>query len=74
MFSNGQAYAIMRRARLGHLRPWFGVPRYLFRQAVQDAAQWVKSVILRKIRAAFLHELYLWACIGFMTQRWIEQI
>lgn len=47
-----------------------GVPRYLFRRAIEHAAAAVRDTIRRDATAAFEHELWLWFFAGIVAQRW----
>jgi GT2 family glycosyltransferase len=47
-----------------------GVPRYLYRRALEHAAGWARSAASRDAVAAFDHELWLWFFAGILRQRW----
>lgn len=51
----------------------FGVPRYLFRSALQHAVAAVRDAIRRDAVAAFDHELWLWFFAGIVAQRWKDR-
>ena len=47
----------------------FGVPRYLYRKAIGNAAACVRATIRRDAVAAFDHELWVWFFAGIFRQR-----
>jgi len=51
----------------------FGVPRYLFRKAIQEAWRAVAGYIGHDAVAAFDHELWLWFFAGIVRQRWRDR-
>jgi glycosyltransferase involved in cell wall biosynthesis len=46
-----------------------GVPRYLYRKALANAAASVKAIVRRDAVAAFEHELWVWFFAGILRQR-----
>lgn len=51
----------------------FGVPRYLYRQAVARGAAMGAAVLRRDSAAAFDHELWIWFFAGIVRQRWASR-
>jgi GT2 family glycosyltransferase len=51
----------------------FGVPRYLYRKAMQEAGAALAGYIRRDAVAAFDHELWLWFFAGIVRQRWRDR-
>jgi len=47
-----------------------GVPRYLFRRAIEHAVAAVRDTIRRDATGAFEHQLWLWFFAGIVAQRW----
>ena len=50
-----------------------GVPRYLFRRALENAFAAVRETVRRNPVAAFEHELWLWFFAGIVAQRWKDR-
>lgn len=47
-----------------------GVPRYLYRRALEHAIRWPGAALRRDAVAAFDHELWLWFFAGIVRERW----
>ncbi|MFL6278623.1 MAG: hypothetical protein ACJ731_00790 [Vicinamibacterales bacterium] len=47
-----------------------GVPRYLYRKALSNAAGWIAALLRRDAIGAFDHETWLWFFSGIVRQRW----
>jgi glycosyltransferase involved in cell wall biosynthesis len=56
--------------RVPHL---FGVPRYMFRTAVQHVAGVVRAAVQGRETACFEHELWLWFFAGVLRRRWSDR-
>jgi GT2 family glycosyltransferase len=50
-----------------------GVPRYLFRRAIEHAFAAIRGALRRDAVAAFDHELWLWFFAGIVAQRWKDR-
>ncbi len=70
MLSNGKSYAVFTQGRDGDFKSWFGVPRFLFRQAGRAIVGWVGLAARGDMRKAFSHELMFRWFIGFAGKRW----
>lgn len=57
-------------ARVPHVA---GVPRYLFRSAVDHAARMARAALRGDGAGAFDHELWLWMFVGIARQRWRDR-
>ncbi|HWK12488.1 MAG TPA: glycosyltransferase family 2 protein [Vicinamibacterales bacterium] len=51
----------------------FGVPRYLYRRALEHAFGAVRDALRRDRVATFEHELWLWFFAGIVGQRWKDR-
>ena len=47
----------------------FGVPRYMYRSALQDAGAWVRATVARRPAEAFRHEMMLVYFLGYLMTR-----
>lgn len=47
-----------------------GVPRYLYRRAAANLAEWLSATARRDAGGAFDHEVWLWFFAGIVKQRW----
>ena len=48
----------------------FGVPRYLYRKALESVIASVRAMLRRDRVDAFEHELWVWFFAGIAVQRW----
>jgi glucosyl-dolichyl phosphate glucuronosyltransferase len=51
----------------------FGVPRYLFRRALEHAVAALRDTVRGRQVAAFEHELWLWFFAGVVARRWKDR-
>jgi len=51
----------------------FGVPRYLFRRALEHAVAALRERVRRNAVGGFEHELWLWFFAGIVAQRWKDR-
>ncbi len=51
-----------------------GVPRYLYRRALGNAARWLTATLRRDPVAAFDHETWLWFFAGIVKQRFTDTV
>jgi hypothetical protein len=54
----------------GTYRTWFGVPRYLYRECLEEIVSWLRAALARRADDRFHHELRLRYCVGFFRTRW----
>lgn len=68
---HGHFHALLRSEHMERTRRGtvFGVPAHLFRQAIGDAAGWVKAAAARDAARAFHHEVRLRFFVGFFRTR-----
>jgi GT2 family glycosyltransferase len=68
---HGHFHALLRSEHMERTRRGtvLGVPAHLFRQAIRDAAGWVKAAAQRDAARAFHHEVRLRFFIGFIRTR-----
>jgi glucosyl-dolichyl phosphate glucuronosyltransferase len=50
-----------------------GVPRYMFRAALETAGRWIRHTTARNTAAAFDDELWMWFFMGVLRQRWTDR-
>ena len=50
-----------------------GVPRYLYRKALNAAFDWLRATLRRDPVAAFDHEVWLWFFAGIVRQRYADR-
>jgi glycosyltransferase involved in cell wall biosynthesis len=67
---HGHFFAIMRAAEMERSASrWFDVPAHLYKQAIADAAAWLKYFLLGKGERAFTHETRVRFFAGFFRKR-----
>jgi hypothetical protein len=70
---HGRSRAMMRDQEIERSARIFGVPRFMLRELVGNAARAIGNTLMGRPERAFLAETRLWFIVGYLEERWAQR-
>jgi glucosyl-dolichyl phosphate glucuronosyltransferase len=70
---HGRSRAMMRDPEIERSAQIFGIPRFMLRELVENAAGAIANTLVGRTEQAFLAETRLWFIMGYLEERWTQR-